>query len=67
MVVDVRAVDMRGNRKGMVPLGEPRGKLVSDRIGLFRSDLSRAKRLSDLIGDDVAPVLAAGDPLIFPF
>lgn len=67
VVMDMCSVCMGGNRKRMLSFGKPHGGLISESVFFLWSDLSRLKRLPDLIGDDISLVFLSGHLLVFSF
>ena len=67
MIVNVRAVCMGCNEKGVLSFGKPFGKLHSNLICFFRCDFSRLKGLADLVGNHIVFGMLAGDVLVLTF
>ena len=60
MVVDMMAVCVRGDEKGVLTLCPTHGEVVTDGVCLLRRDLARLERLSYLIAQHILI------PLLFP-
>ena len=60
MIVDVAAVCVGGDEKGVFPLCPAHGRFIAHPVCLFRGDLPRAKGLPNLIAEHVRI------PFLFP-
>lgn len=65
--MNVFPVGMGRNDKGILSLGKPHGKLITDLIGFLGGDLSRLERLTNLIGDHIAFLPATGGKFVLAF
>ena len=65
--MNVFPVGMGRNDKGILALGKPHGKLITDLIGFLGGDLSGLERLTNLIGDHIAFLPAPGHQFILAF
>ena len=67
VIMDVRTIYVGADDKGMIVLGKASGKLHADAVGLLRRDLSRHKRLPDMVGDHIVrapPPAGPGEVLL---
>ena len=53
VIMDMGFINMRADHKGVITLGEPFGKFYTQSVGFFRCDLSRLKRLANMISDHI--------------
>ena len=67
VIMNVFPVGMGRNDKGILALGKPHGKLITDLIGFLGGDLSGLERLTNLIGDHIAFLPAPGHQFILAF
>ena len=67
MIVDVLAVCVGANEKGIVALRPAHGRFIAYPVGLLRGDLSGQKGLPDLIAQHIGvpPLLPSRDRLVF--
>ena len=60
MVVYVVTVDVCADDKRVLAFQESLGEFIPDSVSLFRCDLTRFKRLSELVGDNVVLLFPSG-------
>lgn len=67
MVVNMPAIGVGANNKGIVSFQKAPGKLIAYSISFFGSDFSRLKRLAHLVGDNVVVLFPACYVIIAAF
>ena len=67
MVMDMGLVRVRTHHEGMFAFEKSRGEVITDLVCLFRCDFSRLKGLSNLISNDIVPLVLSGVETVLSF